>query len=92
MDIQMAALNSPLNGLFLTGCKAPPQYVQQRATDLDVPLIAVEHDTASAAALLEGLESVVSLDHPAKVDLLAEMVRGAVDVAAVGSAVGLRGG
>ncbi len=92
MDIQMAALNFPLNGLFLTGCQQPPQYVHQRATDLDVPLVVVDHDTPSATALLETIEGVISLDHPAKIDLLAEMVLGAVDVAAVGATVGLRGG
>ncbi|MDA1035352.1 MAG: DRTGG domain-containing protein [Chloroflexi bacterium] len=91
-DIQMAALNSPLNGLFLTGCQKPPQYVHQRATDLDVPLVVVEHDTPTTTALLDTMESAVSIDHPVKIDLVAEMVRGAVDVAAVGSTVGLRGG
>lgn len=91
-DIQMAALNTPLNGLFLTGCEKPPQYVHQRATDLDVPLVVVDHDTPSATALLEKLEDAVSIDHPAKIDLLAGMVRDAIDVAAVGTAVGVRGG
>lgn len=92
IDIQMAALNTPLNGLFLTECQTPTQYVHQRATDLDVPLIVVGHDTHSATALLEKIANIVSIDHPAKIDLLTGMVRDAIDVAAVSTAVGLRGG
>ena len=45
IDIQMSALNFPLNALFLTGCETPSQYVYQRADDLDVPLIAVGSNT-----------------------------------------------
>jgi len=91
-DIQMAALNFPLNGLFLTGCQKPPQYVHQRATDLNVPLVVVEHDTSAATTLLETLQREVSVDHPRKVSLLAKMVRDTVDITSVESAAGLRGG
>ena len=88
-DIQMAALNTPLRGLFLTGCQTPPQYVYQRATDLDVPLVVVKHDTASTAVLLETIDDVITVDHPTKIDLLAGMVLEAVDLTAVASTIGL---
>ena len=46
IDIQMSALNFPLNALFLTGCETPSQYVYQRADELDVPLIATKTEHA----------------------------------------------
>lgn len=91
MDIQMAALNFPMACLLLTGCEKPSQYVYQRANDLDVPLVTVAHDTHSATALLEQIEQQVSIDHPDKIELVTSMVDEAVDLAAVGTAAGVRG-
>ncbi len=89
MDIQMSALNFPMTCLFLTGCEKPPQYVHQRATDLDVPLVTSNHDTPSVAALLEQLGPQVTVDHPDKISLVAKMITDAVDLLAVGKSVGL---
>jgi BioD-like phosphotransacetylase family protein len=88
-DIQMAALNFPLNCLLLTGCEAPPQYVHERATDLDVPLVTIPHDTPAATALLEGLDARLTLEHPAKIAALAELASEALDLRSVADAVGL---
>lgn len=89
-DIQMSALNFPLTCLLLTGCDTPPQYVYQRATDLDVPLVTSNHDTPSATAMLERLEAQVTIDHPDKIERVAEMVSVAVDLLAIGESAGLR--
>ncbi len=88
-DIQMAALNFPLTCLVLTGCEKPPQYVHQRATDLEVPLVTVPHDTPTATELLEGLEAQVTLDHPRKIDVLAELAGATLDVRSMADAIGL---
>ncbi len=88
MDIQMSALNFPLNALFLTGCEAPAQYVQQRAEELDVPLIAVKRGTHEAAAALETLSASVTFRHPAKAERAGAMARERLDAAALAAAIG----
>ena len=89
MDIQMSALNFPLNALFLTRCEAPAQYVHQRAEELDVPLIAVaERDTHETAAALETLGAAATPHHPAKAERAGAMALERLDAAALGAAVG----
>ncbi len=89
IDIQMSALNFPLNALFLTGCAAPAQYVHQRAEELDVPLIAVaERDTHQTAAALETLGAAVTVHHPAKAERAGAMALERLDAAALSAAVG----
>ena len=91
-DIQMAALNFPLTCLILTGCEAPPQYVQQRAADLDIPLVISHHDTAQATAMLEEIGAQVTIDHPVKIERVSAMITEAVDVPAISESLGLHGG
>lgn len=89
IDIQMSALNFPLNALFLTRCDAPAQYVHQRAEELDVPLIAVaERDTHQTAAALETLGSAVTVHHPAKAERAGAMALERLDAAALSAAAG----
>ena len=89
IDIQMSALNFPLNALFLTGCGAPAQYVHQRAEELDVPLIAVaERDTHQTAAALETLGAAVTVHHPSKAERAGAMAIERLDAAALSAAVG----
>ena len=82
-DIQMAALNFPLNALVLTGCAQPPQYVAQRAEALDVPLLTVERDTHETAAALEALAAGVAVHHPEKIERFTAMVEEGVDLDAL---------
>ena len=88
IDIQMSALNFPLNALILTGCVTPSQYVYQRADDLDVPLIAVGRNTHEAAAALESLSEAVSIHHAAKAERAGAMARECVDASALSAALG----
>ena len=88
IDIQMSALNFPLNALFLTGCETPSQYVYQRADDLDVPLIAVGSNTHDTAAALESLSDAVSVHHAAKAERAGAMARECVDASALSAALG----
>ena len=88
IDIQMSALNFPLNALFLTGCETPSQYVYQRADDLDVPLIAVGSNTHDTAAALESLGGAVSVHHAAKAERAGAMARERLDAAALSAALG----
>ena len=89
MDIQMSALNFPLNALFLTRCEAPAQYVHQRAEELDVPLIAVaERDTHETAAAIETLGAAATVHHPAKAERAGAMALERLDAAALSAAVG----
>jgi len=88
-DIQMSALNTPLRALILTGCDRPPQYVHQRATDLDVPLVTVRLNTHETAAALESLQEAVPAVHPDKIAEFAALLEGALDWPALNAAVGL---
>lgn len=88
IDIQMSALNFPLNALFLTGCETPSQYVYQRADELDVPLIAVGRNTHEAAAALESLGDAVSIHHAAKAERAGAMALESVDASALSAALG----
>ena len=90
-DIQMSALNFPLNCLLLTSCESPPQYVYQRAEELDVPLVTVKRDTFATAAALESLAQQVTIDHPDKIARLSSMMEQAVDLTAARAMAGLRG-
>ena len=83
IDIQMAALNFPLNALILTSCETPSQYVHQRAEELDVPLIAVRQNTHEAAAALESLGALVSVHHAAKAERAAELLNTHADMSAL---------
>ena len=78
-DIQMSALNFPLNVLVLTGCSQPPQYVQQRAESLDVPLITVGRNTHETAEALEALAGQVTVHHADKIERFTAMVEERVD-------------
>jgi hypothetical protein len=88
IDIQMSALNFPLNALFLTGCDVPSQYVYQRADELDVPLIAVGRNTHETAAALESLGDAVSIHHAAKAERAGAMALESVDASALSAALG----
>jgi len=87
IDIQMSALNFPLNALFLTACETPSQYVHQRADDLDVPLIVVGNNTHETAAALETLDDAVSIHHAAKAERAGAMARERVDASALSEAL-----
>ena len=82
-DIQMSALNFPLNALVLTGCTQPPQYVAQRAEALDVPLVTVERNTHETAEALEALAGVVTVHHREKIERFTAMVEQGVDLDAL---------
>ena len=82
-DIQMSALNFPLNALVLTGCTQPPQYVAQRAESLDVPLLTVERNTHETAEALEALAGVVTVHHPEKIERFTSVVEERVDLDAL---------
>ena len=88
IDIQMSALNFPLNALFLTGCETPSQYVYQRADQLDVSLIATGRNTHETATALESLSAVVSIHHAAKAERAGAMAQECVDASALSAALG----
>ncbi len=88
IDIQMSALNFPLNALALTGCDAPSQYVRQRADELDAPLIVVKQDTHETAAALERLNGKADARHPEKARRAAELLAAHADLTALSAAVG----
>ena len=87
-DIQMAALNFPLNAMFLTGCSEPPQYVHQRAESLDVPLAVTARNTHETAEALEAIASRVTVHHPEKIESFSETLSERLDWDALEAAIG----
>ena len=90
IDIQMSALNFPLNLLVLTKCETPSQYVFQRAEDLDVPLVTVPLDTHQTMTLLETVCSGVGIIHPEKIDYLSGLLGQRLDSDLLGRALGVQ--
>ena len=52
-DIQLAALEASTQCLILTGAGEPLPQLINRAEELDVPLLKVEHDTLSTVEVIE---------------------------------------
>ena len=52
-DIQLAALEASTQCLILTGAGEPLPQLINRAEELDVPLLKVEHDTLATVGVIE---------------------------------------
>lgn len=77
VDIQMAALNFPLQCLVLTGVKEPPQYVYQRAQEQEVALVVVPTTTAETANALHTVHERATVHHPQKAERMADLLQAA---------------
>lgn len=73
-DIQFAALETSTQCLVLTGQIPPIPAILERATDLEIPILAVDSDTLSTVERIDELFGQVRLHQPAKVQCVEEMV------------------
>ena len=80
IDIQMSALNFPLNLMVLTNCEAPSQYVFQRAENLGVPLVTVATNTHQTIEALETIQSRVNIFNPHKIRHLSDVLAKRLDL------------
>ena len=65
-DIQLAALEASTQCLILTGAGEPLPQLINRAEELEVPLLKVEHDTLSTVEVIEQAFGHVRLHEPVK--------------------------
>jgi len=65
-DIQLAALEASTQCLILTGAGDPLPQLINRAEELDVPVLKVEHDTLTTVEVIEAAIGHVRLHEPVK--------------------------
>lgn len=75
-DMILAALESDTAGIILTNNILPPPNIISKAAERKVPLLSVTLDTYQLAKQLDDLEPLLTRFDNAKVDLLAQMVKG----------------
>jgi hypothetical protein len=89
-DVQLAALQTEtVRALVLTKGVPPVEYVQYEAEQKQIPLVAVQGETAAVAERLQSMELFTPFNHPDKVVRLAELLDQHVDMAALDDAVAM---
>ena len=79
-DIQLAALNSPVEGLILTGGHQPVEYLYHEVEQLDVPLIVAPGKTAATVEALGSALDRTNPYHPRKVTRFRELLSSHCDL------------
>ncbi|HIK44751.1 MAG TPA: phosphotransacetylase family protein [Leptolyngbyaceae cyanobacterium M65_K2018_010] len=79
-DIQFAALETSTQCLVLTGQIPPTDAILERATDLEVPILAVDSDTLSTVERIDELFGHVRLHQPIKVQCVRDLVATHLDL------------
>ncbi|MEB3240005.1 MAG: phosphotransacetylase family protein [Cyanobacteriota bacterium] len=88
-DIQLAALEASTQCLILTGAAEPLPQLVNRAQELDVPLLKVEHDTLTTVAAVEKAFGHVRLHEAVKATYACRMVAEHCDFAPLFERLGL---
>lgn len=73
-DIQLAALETSTQCLVLTGQITPAASILERASDLEVPILAVDSDTLSTVERIDELFGHVGIHEPIKVRCIQELI------------------
>ncbi|MFH1149348.1 MAG: phosphotransacetylase family protein [Actinomycetota bacterium] len=89
-DIQMAALETPTKSLILTGGHRPSPLVLGQAEEMGVPIIMVEHDTATTVEMVESAIGHQKVHSPKKVERMRAHIRDELDLEALLEEVGRR--
>ena len=89
-DIQFAALETSTQCLVLTGQIPPIPDILDRATDLEIPILAVDSDTLSTVERIDELFGQVRLHQPIKVQCVQEMVSTHLDLERLLRLIGLK--
>ncbi len=88
-DIQLAALEASTQCLILTGAGEPLPQLINRAEELDVPLLKVDHDTLSTVEVIEQAFGHVRLHEPVKASYSFRLVEEHCDLDRLFSNLGL---
>ncbi len=88
-DIQLAALEASTQCLILTGAGEPLPQLINRAEELDVPLLKVEHDTLSTVEVIEQAFGHVRLHEAVKASYAFRLVEEHCDLERLFTVLGL---
>ena len=88
-DIQLAALDTTVSCLVLTGTGHVQTSLLYRAEDEGIPLVKVARDTMATIAALDGLLGKIRFRHPEKVPRIGELFSERCRLSALKGALGL---
>ncbi|MBU1670981.1 MAG: phosphotransacetylase family protein [Actinobacteria bacterium] len=89
-DVQMAALETPTKSLILTGGHRPSPLVLGQAEEMGVPIIMVDHDTATTVEMVESAIGHQKVHSPKKIERMRAHIRDELDLEALLEEVGRR--
>ncbi len=89
-DIQLAALETPTKALILTGGHQPSPLVLGQAEEIGVPIILVEHDTATTVEMVESAIGHQKAHSSAKIDRIRGFIRDGLDLDLLLERIGMR--
>ncbi len=88
-DLQMAAIESRVKCLVLTGNMHPSGAVLASAEEADIPVIMVRGDTMNTIERMEHLIGHAHIKQQVKLDKVVELIEKNVDVHAIGESIGI---
>jgi BioD-like phosphotransacetylase family protein len=88
-DMQMAALETSIKCLVISGIAAPIDYVRYKAEEKSVPIILTKNDTSSILQSIEDALTKARFNHEKKLVKLAEIIEQHLDIQAIYSGLGL---
>jgi len=81
-DMILAAIESKSAGILLTNNILPPANVLARVEESGIPMLLANTDTNEAARRIAGLQPLLTIEDRDRIELLRDLVRSHVDVAA----------
>jgi uncharacterized protein len=82
-DIFAAALDTNTAGIILTNNMVPSQNLLAKATDLNIPVLAVPFDTFQTAKQVDDMVPLLTKDDSERIDTLKKLIEQNVDIASV---------
>lgn len=89
VEIQLAALESSTQCLILTGQLPPPDFILNKAEELEIPILSVDLDTLSTVEIVDRAFGQVRLHEPVKVDCIRSLMQEHFDIERLLSILGL---
>lgn len=90
VEIQLAALESSTQCLILTGQLPPPDFILNKAEELEIPILSVDLDTLSTVEIVDRAFGQVRLHEPVKVECIRQLMQDHFDIDRLLSVLGLK--
>jgi BioD-like phosphotransacetylase family protein len=74
-DMILTALQSDTVGIILTNNILPPPNIISKASELDIPLLLVTHDTYNIARQMDNIEALLTKENNESLDLLSHLAK-----------------